>query len=327
MSYFYKENAYLESLIAQYFEKLSLYNDQNCKGELSVILLGSLSRGEGTWIETENGPLMLSDIEYFTVYPDGFTGFDEFSKKESDIARSVFGEDRSSLFHIDNSFVSKSALASIERKLLTYDAKCMGKTVVGKDCLSLIPEITLENINLWDIKDILTHRAFSVLYYGFPLKKEGNETEYRYNLAKNSLDLMTVTLVNHGLLESGFVKRLEIIKTLKIPEEIKRYFEFCLSIKLSSDCSFYYNTEEMEKVFVYLLKELYKNFNIPVKNIFINFKNVTRRMLGIIKRALIYKSFPSSSHLTSLIDSIENGAELSAKQKKTNLILNGYPTK
>ena len=103
MGYFYKPNDTLEKQINEYFDGLEKCNRECFDGALSVILLGSLSRGEATWIETENGPLMVSDIEYFTVYPDGFTRFDEFSQKEADTARAVFGKDRSSLFHIDNS--------------------------------------------------------------------------------------------------------------------------------------------------------------------------------------------------------------------------------
>lgn len=325
MAYFYKENEPLEQLICRYFDGIRKYSDENWNGKLSVILLGSLSRGEATWIETESGPLMVSDIEYFTVYPEDFDDFEGFRAHEAKVAKEVFGEDRSSLFHIDNSMVCKSALPALERKLLTYDAKCLGKTVVGKDYLSLIPEINLKNINLWDIRDILTHRVFSALYYGFPLKDEGNETEYRYNIAKNSLDLMTVMLVCHGILESGFVRRLEVIKTLDIDEKIKNYFEFCLSIKLSSECEHSYTTSEMENMFITLVKELKKQFRLPISNLFVNFKAVLRRALGICKRALIYKKMPSFNHLDSLIASFEEGKKLTDSQKKTNLVINGYP--
>ena len=214
MGYFYKENKALEQLIDSYFKGIEKYSNENSDGLLSVILLGSLSRGEATWIETKNGPLMVSDIEFFTVYPEGFSDLKGYLEYCDNVANEVFGKDNSSLFHIDNALVCVNSLALLERKLLTYDAKRMGKTVVGKDYISLIPEINLKNINLWDIKDILTHRVFSALYYGLPLKNAGNEAEYRYNIAKNSLDLMTVMLVNHKILESGFINRYNKIKEL-----------------------------------------------------------------------------------------------------------------
>lgn len=325
MGYFYKECRLLEDKIGLYFDKISEYNQKECGDGLSVILLGSLSRGEGTWIETENGPLMLSDIEYFTVYPDGFTGLSQYTEKLTEIADEVFGKDSSSLFHIDNSMVSLSAMSALERKLLTYDAKQVGKTVVGEDRISLLPEVNLSNINTWDIKDILTHRVFSALYYGLPLKNEKGETEYRYNIAKNSLDLMTVLLVRYGEIESGFIKRLALVKELPVSESIKNYFEFCLSLKLGSQCEHSYDTDEMEKIFISLVKKLKKEFKIKPKNLLVNAKTVSRRALGIVKRAVKNRCFPSFSHLSSLIESFEKGEKLTAKQKKVNLVINGYP--
>lgn len=325
MGYFYKENKALEQLIDSYFKGIEKYSNENTDGLLSVILLGSLSRGEATWIETKNGPLMVSDIEFFTVYPEGFSDLKGYLEYCKSVANEVFGKDNSSLFHIDNALVCENSLALLERKLLTYDAKRMGKTVVGKDYISLIPEINLKNINLWDIKDILTHRVFSALYYGLPLKNAGNEAEYRYNIAKNSLDLMTVMLVNHKILESGFINRLKIIKTLDIDEKIKNYFEFCLSVKLGSDCDYSFTTKEMEDLFIMLVKDLKKKFRMPLSNVFINAKFVTRRALGIVKRALKYKKLPSSRHLSSLIKSFEQKTPLSDTQKKLNLVINGYP--
>lgn len=325
MSYFYKENKQLEELVDSYFQAIEKYNNTYCNGELSVILLGSLSRGEGSFIETENGIKVLSDIEYFTVYPQGFTGFNDFTKFCKKASKEIFLSQNSTLFHIDNTFVKKSSLPLMERKLITYDAKQMGKTVVGKDAVSLIPEIDLCNINLRDINDILTHRVFSLLYYGLPLKNIGNLEEYRYSLAKNSLDLMTVLLVSKGRIASGFIKRLEIVKELPVDEKVKNYFEYCLSVKLSTDCEFTFSIEEMEEMFLSLVKQLKKEFKVNIKNDFVNFKHVTKRRLGIVKRAIKCKTIPSVKHLSNLIIRFENKDLISKKDKINNLVLNGYP--
>ena len=194
MKYFRKENVALEEKIDSYFERIEKYNREHFEGKLSVMLLGSLSRGEATWVKDGENDKMLSDIEYFTIYPDGFMAFSEYNEMCERAKNEVFGNQKSSLFHIDNTFVKKEALCYMERKLITYDAKCMGKTVVGEDCVKLLPEITIENINLCDIKDILTHRIFYVLYYGKEMGEKGKTEEYKYLLSKNSLDLMTVIL-------------------------------------------------------------------------------------------------------------------------------------
>lgn len=326
MAYFYKENPTLEAQVDRYFAHLSEYNDTYCDGQLSILLLGSLSRGEGTWQATDTGMRLLSDIEYFTIYPDGFEGLAAFTDFAKEVQREIFSDQDSSLFHIDNTFVRREALPRMERKLLTYDAAKMGKTVVGEDCVPLLPTITLENINLCDIRDILTHRVFSVLYYGLPMKREGDTEGYRYSLAKNSLDLMTVLLVSRGLLESGFVRRLELVKSLPIDERTKEYFAYCLSIKLSSECAYIFTIEEMEELFLCLLKELSRSFHILPKNVWRNRRAVLRRRLGMVKRALRYRHLPRSGHLKSLIVSFEKKLPLTYRQLNNNLIIHGYPT-
>lgn len=326
MAYFYKENPPLEAQVNRYFARLSEYNDTYCGGKLSILLLGSLSRGEGTWQPTDTGARMLSDIEYFTIYPDGFDGFDAFTDYAKEVQREVFADQDSTLFHIDNTFVAHGALPRMERKLLTYDAIRMGKTVVGEDCVPLLPDITLDNINLCDIRDILTHRVFSVLHYGLPMKREGDMDGYRYSLAKNSLDLMTVLLVSHDVLESGFIRRLELVQSLPIEERTKEYFAYCLSVKLSSECAYTFTIEEMEELFLHLLKDLSHSFHVPLKNVWRNRRAVLRRRLGMVKRALRYRHLPRCGHLKRLIASFEKKLPLTYRQLNDNLIINGYPT-
>lgn len=325
MKYFYKENAQLEGKIDDFFRALSQYNDVHCDGELSVILLGSLSRGEATWLEKDGRPIMVSDIEFFTVYPEGFTGFDEFTVFMDKTAGEVFADQDSELFHIDNSFVCRQRLGTMERKLLTYDAKKLGKAVVGRNDIVLLPEITLKNINLWDIRDILTHRVFSVLYYGFSLKEQGKEEEYRYNLAKNSLDLMTVLLVVRRRLESGFINRLEAVRKLPVSQEIKNYFSYCLSLKLSAECEYVYTTQQMEEQFLQLLKELDKQMKVPLRNTLVNVRHVARRVLGMCKRAVKYRCVPAPGHLRRLIGRFAAKQELTQQDLRNNLVINGYP--
>ena len=268
---------------------------------------------------------MVSDIEFFTVYPDGFTAFAEFTAFMEKTVGDIFADQDSRLFHVDNTFLCRQRLGSMARKLLTYDAKQMGKAVVGRDDVCLLPDTTLENINLWDIRDILTHRVFSVLYYGFPLKAQGKEEEYRYNLAKNSLDLMTVLLVTHGILESGFINRLAAVQKLPVDASVKHYFEYCLSIKLSSACAYSYTIVQMEEAFLALLNELARNMRVPVRNTLLNAKPVARRVLGMCKRAKKYRHIPKPGHLRNLIRLFAAKQELTQQALKSNLVINGYP--
>ena len=326
MSYFYKENKELEEKVNRYFSGLSDFNNKHFDGKMSVVLLGSLSRGEGSWINESGRDVLVSDIEFFTVYPEEIASFKEYDEFITSYAREVFGENASSLFNADNSYLPKSKLKSMEKKLLTYDAVHFGKCVVGEDVMSLFPKIDINNINLYDIKDILTHRVFSVLYYGFPLKEQGRDIEYRYSLAKNSLDLMTVMLVENGILESGFINRYNKIKELSIDEKIKDYFGYCLSLKLGELYDNSFSTEQMENMFISLVNELDKGFKLNFKNKWQNIKHIIRRRLGMLKRTLKYKNIAfSKRHLNNLITSFENGNRITEKEIKDNLVLNGYP--
>lgn len=319
------ENPGLEKAVDRFFGALGAYNDASCGGSLSVILLGSLSRGEGTWIKTESGDRLVSDIEFFTVYDRDFRDFAGFDRAIREAAEQVFSDQNSLLFHIDNTYVCRQSLGAMERKLLTYDAKQTGKTVVGSDAVCLLPQITIENINLWDIRDILTHRVFAVLYYGLPLKNAGEAAQYRYCLAKNSLDLMTVLLCSYGLLASGFANRLALVQTLPIEETTKAYFAYCLALKLGQVAEEAFSIGQMEEMFLLLVKNLQKSFRVPLKNTARNAKAVARRVLGICKRACKYRHIPRPGHLNRLVAEFAQKTPLTGPALKTNLVLNGYP--
>ena len=330
MSYFYKENLALERQVNHFFSILSEVNDRKYSGSLSILLLGSMSRGEATWQMTADGRVqILSDIEFFTVFPDGFSPFQSFTEEIKRASCDAFGTENLNLFHVDNTYVRKSSLSQMERKLLTYDATRTGRCVVGEDVVPLLPKITIDNINWCDIWDIMTHRAFSVLYYGLPLKHQGMEEAYRYSIAKNTLDLMTVIMISNRCLESGFARRLDLLQKENISPEWLDFFSFCLGIKLGVSNERHYTTEEMERQFLTILKDLAKTFHVPVRNVLLNMQPVLRRRVGMLKRTLKSKHIAPTcrSHLNELISYLERGVDLDQRKLADNYVLHGYPTK
>ena len=328
MSYFYVENKFLEFKIDSFFKKLSILNSTHFNGELSILLLGSMSRGEATWKKTNNGYELLSDIEFFTVFPDDFTEFKMFEDQIQKIGKELFNFQKSPLFHIDNTFININKLGKLEKKLITYDAIYYGKTVVGKDVISKLPEVDLHTINFIDIHDILIHRAFSVLYYGNKLKENQSFDEYKYSLAKNSLDLMVVYLIEKGYLISGFVNRFDMLKNLEVEEEFLDYLKYCLDIKLCIDSIEVYTIDEMEKIFVKYLIKLDKDFKYPFHNFLVNKKMIIRRKFGVFKRMVKYKFVPRKTkkmYLYHLISLLENKKAMSKEDILINTIYNGYP--
>lgn len=328
MEYFWKDNPILTTQIDDFFKQLAFYNSQNFDSKITILLLGSMSRGEATWIEYEGSARIISDLEFFTIYPDGFNKQIEFNNLISQSAKKCFKNQDSVLFHIDNTWISRSELSRLPRKVLTFDAKNMGKVVFGDQLtLDCIPISTLENINREDIWDIIVHRLFYVLYYGGISRKEGKDKEYRYTIAKNSLDLMTVLLASYNILNTGFYNKLEAIKKTSIDEEYKRYFEYCLSIKLNVDTEYSYSINEMERIFISLIKYCKQSFHVGISNRVLNAKFIFKRRLGIIKRMIRLNqiTFGRGLFLEKLINIYDNKEELNQKLIKESYILNGYP--
>lgn len=328
MSYFFNPNEELEAHINSFFEKLRDVNKTQFQEALSILLLGSLSRGEATWTNIDGRITLLSDIEFFTIYPHGFNQFEVFNKAIEEAACMVSEETGSSLFHVDNSWIPKNDIGRIERKLLTFDAQEKGIVVFGEDVKKLLPRIDLNNINLEDISDILTHRVFSILYYGSNMPHNEKSIEYRYLLAKNSLDLMTVMLAKNGILVSGFIEKAEAVNELSIKEEEKNFFNYCLSVKLGTKVKHSFTISEMENMFIYLCEELSCSFRIPVSNRVMNLVSITRRRAGMIRRAIITMHLPKyrSTHLKNMIQTYKLKQTLNNTQLLDNYVLHGYPS-
>lgn len=327
MNYFYVPNMELEGSINTFFNKLSEINETKYDGQLSVILLGSLSRGEGSWAISHEQLILYSDIEFFTVVPTGFTKKSILAEDIKKTASECFSKYDSDLFHVDNTFLEKDCIKKMERKILTYDAKNMGKMMVGANCLHLFPYIDMQNINLEDIWDVLIHRMFYVSYYGTNYRHNGDIDGYRYTIAKNSLDLMTVLLAKHGKLVSGFTQKLEVLKGLNIPREYYDFFAYCLTIKLRRQNSGKYSIEQMEYMFVEIQKELFKTFKIPFTNRMKNWRYIVKRRLGILKRMCKKKTitFGRNYFFYNLLNKYQKGECLTDRDLVQSYILNGYP--
>lgn len=327
MIFFSKCNPLLEDKVNLYFKKIEEINIKKYHGQISIILLGSLSRGEGSWYKRENDIILLSDIEFLTIIPKGFTEKKELEEELHSVAKDIFGSN-TSFFHIDSTFITLMQLKRLEKKLLTFDANLYGTTVVGNDYINMIPKVTIQNINYHDIFDILIHRSFSILYYGIPLKKQNHIEEYRYSLAKNSLDLLTVFLIEKRILVSGFTNKCEELEKIDFDQRIKDYFNYCLKIKLREDAfGIEFKIEEMENIFIYLLEYLVKNFKYPIHNSLVNFKTNIRRKLGMTKRMIKSKVKPMTrkKYLKHLIFLIKENKSITKNDLEINYVLNGYP--
>lgn len=327
-NFFWSENKHLETEVKSFFDTIEEYNQKEFNGEISMLLLGSMSRGEASWKTINGVDTIVSDIEVLTHLPHEFSKLERLYQVFEIAKAQCFPDQHSPLFHIDYCVICDGYnMSKMERKLLTFDANVFAYTVVGKDYKSTMPKVTYSNINMQDIWEVLIHRLFSVLYFGKPLKDAGKIEEYKYNIAKNSLDLMTILLVNHGQLISGFKNRLEAVKKLNISDETKHYFEFCLAIKLSIDCKYSYTITEMESLFIQILEDQNNLFGFHIINYLHNFKNIMKRHAGQLKRALQTKHVPRTqkNHLAHMVEIFKNNSHLSQDCITDNFVLNGYP--
>lgn len=326
MKYFSEDCPELSKKIDLFFHILAQCNDQYYSGKLSIILLGSLSREEASWFNDNGCFCLLSDIEFFVVHPCSIKNFEILEKTAKEAEREIFATE-SKLFHIDYGYVSIDSMKNMERKLLIFDAIQMGKIVVGDNVLENFPKTTIDNINYEDIKDILIHRTFSALYYGKDLKYTKRIEEYRYNIAKNTLDLMTVVLALNGILVSGFGNKLQLIMQQNLPDHIKEYFSYCLDVKLGKNTSIEMSINQMEILFINLVECLNKDFVIPYKNYFTNFKFIFRRRCGIVKRMINSKTMTlgRKKYLDKLIKCFKEDKSLDLQMLRENYVLNGYP--
>ena len=325
MSYFLRPNRELQMMVDDFFAAVSRYNDSECNAQLSVLLLGSLSKGEGSWISTENGAKMLSDVEFFVVYPADFCVLPAAKQQIEHLAKSSFSGQKSSLFHVDATFVSSDRLPRMEHKLLIYDAVHYGKWVVGRPLPQRLPQVTEKNLNRYDIRDIVDHRAFSVLSYGSILKQAEEFLQYRYVLAKNSLDLLTALSAQYGCLATTLAQRAQVLGQLALPQESREYLKQCLNYKANPQAEADLSIAQMHKQFLNLAQYTADTVCVPAFHAVKHARHCLRRRAGQFKRSLQYRHFVFKNHQKQLLLALQREQKLTPSQRRDHLVLHGYP--
>lgn len=282
INYFYKENKYITKIINSYFENIEIIlNANNLRS--SILLIGSLSRGEGTWKFIDNHYKVYSDVEFWIIYEN------EIDKTILDnelgiIKSKIFNNTDWPLFHIDYSYVRLDNLKKMERRFLVFEAKQLGKTIIGEDYRNVLPEINIKNIYIDDIRDIIFHRLFS--YFHYSANSNISDDDERYIIAKNSLDLITYFLVKNNYLVAGLSQRLSIF--MQNYNDFESYYNYCYAIKRGEDNSKTFTLDEMKMIFISLIKHYYHQ-KLKQKKILLNLWFLLRRKAGIFKRIITSK--------------------------------------
>lgn len=183
-------------------------------GLVSILLLGSAARGELACADLDGGLEVFSDYE-FLVVTEGRLRAGERQRIGTQLSalEGQFAQ-RNPLFHIDVAFRERRRLRTLPRIIFTYELKANAQVMRGEDVRSLVPEVTLANLDLRNANEILIKRLWAILLHT-PRRLLGGslscleEMVWGYVLCRNALDLTTVLLPHRGVLLPSYGERVK----------------------------------------------------------------------------------------------------------------------
>lgn len=179
----------------------------------SVLLIGSGARGELSYRFGPQGELdMLSDVEFAVVTRRVWKRAEaERLKKAAKEIERRFGN-RSPLFKIDFgvSYLRKFSLTP--PTFWCFEVKRQGKVLHGKDPRDRLPDVTLANLDLGNLRELILVRLWNMLLWvNEPcLRAYGSDYErfiLKFCYTRNLLDVLSIYLPHVGVLEDGYAGR------------------------------------------------------------------------------------------------------------------------
>lgn len=233
---------YVEKLINKIVEVILNDSDREI---ISIILLGSTSRGEITFVYYDQELELFSDLELwivFNILP---------SKRNQQRIRNSLAKIESTVsyknpfFHIDIDFFNLNRLSKMRPTIRSFETRETGFILYGKDVRTHIKQVTCTNINIPQTKELILTRLWNMLLYipNNVVKKSENEWEnkiFKYVICRNALDLLTIYLALNKILIPGYKKRFEYLcKHYKeLPIIPVKTIELAMKGKLSFDFEF-----------------------------------------------------------------------------------------
>ena len=184
--------------ILEYIRKIVKFIDSSVSPE-SIILIGSASRGELVYDEIN----VYSDFEFYVVVSKGLTKkqekqyLEKLNTLKATLQNNIYTD-------IDISLISGRFFKNQRNRLITFDTKETGITLLGKCQLSQLPQINVQNIEQGDVDEILLFRLVDI----YVNAKKGDK-EFKECLLKNLLYILTWSLIQDGVLISGFKNRVQ----------------------------------------------------------------------------------------------------------------------
>jgi len=176
----------------------------------TIILTGSLARGEGTFVESHGQCDFLGDAEFLLVFHRGarLPGKPQIDAVRHDIERSL--AQGGLAVEIGLSAVTDRYLRALERDIFTYELRYCGQVLWGDEgALSLIPDFPPCDIRLEDAWRLLENRIIELLAATPDVAEmHGNlPRSLRYRVVKLYLDMATSLLVFAGAYKPTYRER------------------------------------------------------------------------------------------------------------------------
>lgn len=288
--------------------------DKTCK-DFTIILHGSSARGELTYSDSN----CFSDIEFYV-----FTKYPIKKRVANKIRGSLIKYSKEfpyseELFHFDVVFKSKLRRPFLQKDILNYELKKQGKILYGdENILNGVPEISIDNINIRTVNDIVLMRLSNLLKNVDDPKilKENISKDKRlsliYSFYREVLDIVTVLLPNEGILGSTYQARHNRLKEIYKNPDIRYFFD---------DEFLKIEKEALE----FKLIPNYLNSNHQNKNLYLFFKEI----IGYYSKLLFYLGIKNNildrSRLNGENFTPLEGLEETLNPSRTNDSLLYYP--
>jgi len=325
--YFHNDDEDLGSRLDIYFDEVAKMVTRDYGGELSVLLIGSLARGEATWREENSVKWLMSDIDFFIIHHGKRPDCDSLTEKLYGIAGCLESEGTSRPVYIHYTLVSAAKLRKSEHLLVTYEASVCGRHIAGPDPKELMPVISRKSINPHDIRNMLFHKLFDLLqdYHFFASHEDREILEYR--LVKSILDLQTVILYRLGFLETGTVNKNARLMSLDAYKEFRPLFDHCTRRKLNLSPDSEISIDSMTLAFLQMCTNEYNLFSSGHRELMRNLPYNLRHLLGTLKRSLeVGKFILPGRHFKRMIRSAGMGGETDFMDlAHAHYVLMGYP--
>ena len=163
----------------------------------SVVLTGSLARGEGTWLRDGARVRLAGDADVFAIFNDRTTmpTTDRVARLQRAVEDRLAADDIDA--HIGLSPVRSDYLRRLQPNIFSYELTTHGKVIWGDaDILKLAPAFTAEEISLDDGFRLLMNRMIELLEAVCEVDAPAaNAPAVRYRAMKLWLDMATSYLL------------------------------------------------------------------------------------------------------------------------------------